>query len=113
MRASRVRTNILLILIVFLGLWLRWSLNGVWRLGPDEALYSTWARNIASGTDPWLAQTPGVDKPPLLMYAIALSMNIYGYYEFASRFPNIIASTITILLTYLFARRLYCSVAVA
>ena len=74
MRGSRI----ILFVILLLGLWLRWQLNGTWRLGPDEALYSTWARNIASGADPWLAQTPGVDKPPLLMYAIALAMNIYG-----------------------------------
>lgn len=93
--------------LLAVGLWLRWSLNGAWRLGPDEALYSTWARHIASGADPWLAATAGVDKPPLLMYTIALAMHIYGYYEFASRFPSIVASTLTVLLTFLLARRLY------
>jgi 4-amino-4-deoxy-L-arabinose transferase-like glycosyltransferase len=104
---------IVLVAIFLLALGLRWSLNGTWRLGPDEALYSTWARHIASGADPWLASTPGVDKPPLLMYAIALSMNVYGYFEFASRFPSIIASTLTVLLTYLLAWRLYRRAAIA
>lgn len=98
-----------LIAVFLLGLWLRWSLNGTWRLGTDEALYSTWAREIASGADVWLAHTPGVDKPPLAIYPIAGSMLIYGYFEFASRFPAIIASAVSVLLLYFLAWRLYHS----
>ncbi len=90
------------------GLLLRWSLNGTWRLSPDEALYGFWARQVASGKDFWLAATPGVDKPPLAIYAIALTMKLYGYTEFATRFPAIIAGTLSIPLTYGIARRL-CS----
>lgn len=96
-----------LIAITLGGLWLRWSLNGEWRLGPDEALYAAWARRVASGSDAWLAATPGVDKPPLHIYLMALSMQVYGFYEFAARFPSIIASTLCIPLTFILARGLY------
>jgi len=96
-----------LIVILLVGLWLRWGLNGTWRLGPDEALYSTWARRVASGVDVWLANTSGVDKPPLFIYAIAGAMSIYGYTEFATRFPGIVAGTVSVILTYLLADRLY------
>ena len=95
--------------ILALGLWLRWGLNGAWRLGPDEALYSTWARHIADGSDIWLAATPGVDKPPLFIYLMALSMSFYGFTEFATRFPAIISSAITIVLTYRLSMQLYAS----
>jgi 4-amino-4-deoxy-L-arabinose transferase-like glycosyltransferase len=99
--------------ILALGLWLRWGLNGVWRLGPDEALYSTWARHIADGSDVWLAAIAGVDKPPLFIYLTALSMHFYGITEFATRFPAIISSAISIALTYVLSMQLYSSRTIA
>ena len=101
--------DLIFLAILALGLWLRWGLNGAWRLGPDEALYSTWARRIADGSDVWLAASTGVDKPPLFIYLMALSMSFYGFTEFATRFPAIISSAVTIALTYLLSMHLYGS----
>ncbi len=43
------------------------------RFHHDEALYATWALDIASGKNPTLYQIP-IDKPPLFMYTAAGSL---------------------------------------
>jgi 4-amino-4-deoxy-L-arabinose transferase-like glycosyltransferase len=72
----------------------------------DEALYGSWARLIASGVDPLLLTT-WVDKPPLVLYALAGSIRAFGTSELALRFPGMLASILTALLLYGFARYAY------
>jgi len=43
------------------------NLLTIQRFHHDEALYATWALEIASGENPWLAEIP-IDKPPLFLY---------------------------------------------
>ncbi len=89
------------------------------RFQPDEALFSTFARHAALN-GAWLL--PGaLDKPPLSIYASALSMTLFidaerlpglldlspRLGEFAARLPNALASLIVVALTYALARRLY------
>ena len=76
------------------------------RFHPDEALYATFARLIASGRDPMLA-TIVVDKPPLPFYLTAASMALFGPPEFAARLPFFFASVISIALLYRLGRALY------
>ncbi len=72
----------------------------------DEALYGAWARLIASGTDPLLL-TAWIDKPPLVIYALAGSLKAFGVSELALRLPGMLASALTVPLTCGLARRAY------
>lgn len=82
----------LLSAFIFLaGVWLRLhALAQNIRLQPDEAWFSTFARAAALNGDWWL---PGpLDKPPLALYANALSQVFVGDHELAVRLPGAIAS---------------------
>ncbi len=88
------------------------------RFYPDEALFSTFARNAALD-GAWLL--PGaLDKPPLAIYADALSMHFVAASvqngvldftprlgEFAARLPGALASIVLVAVTYALAQRLY------
>ena len=76
------------------------------RFHPDEALYASFARLIASGRDPMLHDVL-VDKPPLPFYTMATSMMIFGGNEFAARLPHLIASVISLALIYRVGESLY------
>ena len=76
------------------------------RFHPDEALYSAWAMQIASGRDALLSGVP-VDKPPLSMYAMAAGLWVLGRSEIAARLPNLIAATLCVALVWRWARALY------
>jgi 4-amino-4-deoxy-L-arabinose transferase-like glycosyltransferase len=76
------------------------------RFHHDEALYTTWALQITSGADPWLAHTP-VDKPPLFLYILAGAMRLLGPTETAARIPSLLATALSVLLTFWLGRKLY------
>ncbi|MDX1991115.1 MAG: glycosyltransferase family 39 protein [bacterium] len=87
------------------------------RFHPDEALFSTFARNAAVHGD-WMLHGP-LDKSPLSIYAAALSMHFVGAFitedgvidvpvrqgEFAARLPNVLAGVLTIAVAYALAKR--------
>lgn len=88
------------------------------RFYPDEALFSTFARHAALGCD-WLLHGD-LDKPPLAIYASALSMNFIAAQpvndvldftlrlgEFAARLPGALAMICLTAISYALARRLY------
>lgn len=72
----------------------------------DEALYATWALQVVSGRDPWLAQTP-VDKPPLFPYVLAGFMKLLGVSPTITRLPSLLATVAGVGLTFLLGRKLY------
>jgi 4-amino-4-deoxy-L-arabinose transferase-like glycosyltransferase len=72
----------------------------------DEALYGFWARLIMSGRDPLLL-TAWVDKPPLVIYALAGSLKLLGVSELALRLPGMIVSLATVVCTCGLAARAY------
>jgi len=87
-------------------------------LHPDEAFFSTFARNAALQGD-WLLHGD-LDKPPLAIYGIALSMMFFAAQpingvldfsaatgEFAVRLPSFFAHVILIACAYSIARRLF------
>ncbi len=94
------------IAVTLLAAVLRLSLISGYRFHPDEALYATWARMIATGQDVWLA-TRVVDKPPLFIYTLAALFGTLGASEEIARLPNELASIVSVLLTYAIARELY------
>ena len=63
---------------------------------------------VASGRDVLLSSVP-VDKPPLAIYAMAMSMAVFGRSEIAARLPSLIASTCCVALIWFWVRRLYPS----
>ena len=72
----------------------------------DEALYATWALSIAGGEDFWLRDV-ALDKPPLFLYTVAGALSLLGVSETIARLPSLLATTITVLLTFWLGRRLY------
>jgi 4-amino-4-deoxy-L-arabinose transferase-like glycosyltransferase len=76
------------------------------RFHPDEALYGSFARRIASGQDPLLAGVL-VDKPPVSFYLTALSLLLIQNGELGARLPTLYASVVSVALLFVLARRLY------
>ncbi len=76
------------------------------RFHPDEALYATFGRLIASGQGVLLSYLV-VDKPPLSFYLTALSFLLVGQNELGARLPTLFASVISVALLLALARRLY------
>lgn len=76
------------------------------RFHQDEAIYSYWALQIVSGRDVLLSHLP-VDKPPLFIYTLALSLGLFGPSEVAARLPGELASAVSLVLLYYLVKRLY------
>jgi 4-amino-4-deoxy-L-arabinose transferase-like glycosyltransferase len=71
----------------------------------DEALYGAWARLIASARDPLLL-TAWVDKPPLAIYLMAGSLQLFGVSRLALRVPGMLAALLTTPIVYALTLRL-------
>lgn len=95
-----------LALLMAVGAALRLASIGANRFHQDEALYSFWALQIATGRDPILNYFR-VDKPPLFIYTLALCFKLFGPSEVAARLPSELASVASIALLYYLASRLY------
>ncbi len=109
---TRNRDKIFIPLIILLIGWLFIIHAGTAnkRFHPDEALYTTFARNAFVHGD-WLLTSP-LDKPPISIYANAISQALFGGVvtdagvydlpiragEFVARIPNIFAGIITVAL---------------
>jgi 4-amino-4-deoxy-L-arabinose transferase-like glycosyltransferase len=55
---------------------------------------------------PRLLGEPYLDKPPLLYWAIAGSYRLFGVGQFGARFPTAAAAALTVMVTFVFGRRL-------
>jgi len=111
------RLTVLLILLLA-GFTRLHALNADLRFHGDEAWFATFARNAAVHGDWWLTGT--LDKPPLPIYAMALSMQAVGVTvnpsnvldldlrlgEWAARLPSVWAGLITCTALMMFARRI-------
>jgi hypothetical protein len=76
----------------------------------DEINFAEIAREMVVTGDylrPQINYQIFTEKPPMFMWMQALSMNIFGMNEYASRFPNTIAGLITLLLLYTAGTKLY------
>src|SRR5829696_10025077 len=78
-------------------------------LEPDEGRYAQIGREMFLRGDwvvPHLQGEPYLDKPPLMYWLVALSYKLFGVQSWAARLVPALAVHGTILLTYLFGRRL-------
>ncbi len=102
--------------VLAVGMILRGLLLDQPGLHPDEALYASWALRIADGSDPALLGVY-VDKPPLLLYLLAGIFRLAGFdgqapldpgrLILAGRLAALLASTLSLALLWLIARRVY------
>ena len=102
-------------LLIFILLFLCLTLF-TFRLGtrdfwdPDEGLHASTSKDMVLSGD-WIATTfngePFYDKPPLHNWLVALSFLIFGFTEFAARFPAALVGTGCVFVTYLFGRRMF------
>ena len=76
------------------------------RFHRDEAIYSSWGLDIASGRDLLVSGSP-VDKPPLFLYIQALSFILFGPTEVAARLPSLLASLVSVGLVFGLGYSLY------
>ena len=115
-----MRTHVgLLAAVLTLALALRLAPWGDNRFLEDEALYTAWGLQIATGADPMLDYEPA-DKPPFHPYALAFSLLLFGSpttadvarNESAARLPSLFASVASVALVYALGRQLYGDVRV-
>ncbi len=76
------------------GFALRLHLLSAWPFREDEAMYSVWALHLWR-VDPW-ALTLWPDKPPLFLWLLGGTFQLFGPSEAAARLLNIAADTLTI-----------------
>lgn len=113
------RRSLLALLILLLAAWVRFgALAADARFHGDEALFATYGRGAAVYGD-WMLPGP-LDKPPLSLYAMALSMQFTGVTtlpdgvltldvkrgEWSARLPGVLAGIITVALLMSAAQRL-------
>ena len=77
---------------------------------PSESNYALTAKEMVETGDWMSPQIYGkywFDKPIFFYWELALSYTLFGFNEFASRFPAAIFGTVSVLFTYWFAAHVY------
>lgn len=100
----------LLLLLVVMGIPFLQYLGRLPLIDPDEGRYAQIPREMLERGDlitPTLNHVLYFEKPPLLYWINALSLKLFGLNEFAARLPSALSGLLTVLITYLVARRLY------
>lgn len=100
----------LLILAVVLGIPFFQYLAAHPLMDPDEGRYAEIPREMLERGDlitPTLNYVKYFEKPPLLYWINAASLKFFGQNEFAARFPSALCGLLTVLATYIIARKLY------
>lgn len=78
-------------------------------IDPDEPRYASTASDMVLNNNwivPHFNGAPRINKPPLFYWAIAISYKIFGISEFGARLPSTLAAIGTVLITYLWGKRL-------
>lgn len=83
----------ILLFFIIAMLWLAYLLNVPFH--EDEAIYAAWSLTLLKG-DVWFSQTL-IDKPPLTFYPMALSVGLFGRYEWAARLPNLLWAALLLI----------------
>jgi len=97
-------------ILLALGLLLFVPKLGMPLLDPDEGLYAEIAREMVTRGDwviPHINGLPYLEKPPLYFWLTALTFELFGPSEWATRVWSAIAALGTVLLTWRIGRRLY------
>lgn len=78
-------------------------------INPDEPRYVSTARDMILNGNwivPHFNGVPRINKPPLFYRAVVISYKIFGINEFGARLPSALAATGTVLITYLWGKRI-------
>lgn len=100
----------LLILATVLGIPFLLYLGALPLIDPDEGRYAEIPREMLERGDfltPTLNYVKYFEKPPLLYWINAASLKLFGLNEFAARLPSALCGILTVLATYIIARRVY------
>lgn len=100
----------LLLLALVMGLPFLLNLGKLPLIDPDEGRYAEIPREMLERGDlitPTLNYVKYFEKPPLLYWINAASIKLFGQTELAARLPSALCGLLTVLATYIIARRLY------
>ena len=104
---SLIRDLLILLVLCYAAFW--WNLGKLGLVDPDEPFYALSSREMVQSGDwmtPQIFGAPQFEKPILYYWLVAGSYRIFGESEAAGRLPTAVASTLLVLLTYAFGRRL-------
>ncbi|MFA5148312.1 MAG: glycosyltransferase family 39 protein, partial [Candidatus Omnitrophota bacterium] len=110
MLPNKTALNILILVFVCLALFLPGSLKrGLW--SPDETRYITISKEMVDSGD-WITLRRNgeiyTQKPPVFFWAIsAFGLLLGGFSELSARLVSILSGTGTVIVTYIFARKLF------
>jgi len=83
--------------------------HGLW--SPEEPRVAESGREMLDPNHnlavPMLNDEPFVEKPPLVYWSIAISLWVFGTYDWAARIPNIFFALGTLIFVYLLGKRLF------
>jgi len=100
----------LLLLALVLGIPFLLNLGRLPLIDPDEGRYAEIPREMLEQGDlitPTLNYVKYFEKPPLLYWINAASLKLFGQTELAARLPSALCGLLTVLATYIIARRLF------
>lgn len=92
--------------VLIIALWLRLPGLTAERFHEDEAIYSAWALQSATGQDIGFDHT-AIDKPPIFLALLSLAFRVAEPTEATARWPNLIAGLLIVALTFRLGHRLY------
>ncbi|MDD5285922.1 MAG: glycosyltransferase family 39 protein [Desulfuromonadaceae bacterium] len=107
---NSVRWRDILLLILLCAVPFLLFLGNVPLIDPDEGRYAEIPREMLERGDfitPTLNYVKYFEKPPLLYWLNAASINLFGLNEFAARLPSALSGLATVLATYIIALRLF------
>ncbi|MCX5713353.1 MAG: glycosyltransferase family 39 protein, partial [Candidatus Omnitrophica bacterium] len=105
-----MKDRILWLLLIFAAVYILGNIGTGSLTTWDEAVYANISGTILKTGD-WVVMhdggRPWFDKPPLYMWCTAISYKIFGVSEFSVRLTSALFGVATVLLIYLFVKRLY------
>lgn len=109
MRETILKDKVFWLLLVFASVYILGNIGTGSLSTWDEALYANLSKNILKTGD-WLIMHQGAktwfDKPPLYMWCTAVSYKIFGVNEFSARLTSGIFGVASILILYLFGKKI-------
>lgn len=105
---KRGRPCLLLAVLILLSIFALLGSRGLNE--PDEGRYAEMGREMLEGQD-WLVPTlhgfAHYQKPPIIYWLTAASLNAFGINEWAARLPSATAAVLTAWFTFIIGRRLF------
>ena len=105
---TRRRDLAILLAVCAVAFW--WQLGRLGLSDPDEPFYAQTAREMIARREwlvPHIFGAPQFEKPVLYFWLTIASYEILGFTELAGRLMPALFATILVVLTWLFARRLF------